>query len=348
MHRSLNRLPLLLLLGLPRLAAAQDSVAISPADLVSRLGATLDTLAAKERFSGVVLVAQNGAAVFHRAYGYADREARRPNELGTAFNLSSINKIFTIAAVQQLAAAGKLDLDSTLARYWPDYPNADVARRVTIRQLLEHRSGIGGNIFPRNDAERRRLRHNRDFLPMFVSEPLRFEPGTRQQYSNAGYVILGMLIERVSGEDYYAYVRRHLYQPAGMEHTGHFSDDSLPPFAAIGYTREIDGSEDAPPTAPLHRNTASKPMRGSAAGGGYSTTGDLLRWLQARRAGSIEGLTGPGPRGAAGGSPGSNTMLVQALPGGYDIVVLSNFDTPAAENVVDRVEAWLGGKASGE
>ncbi len=218
---------------------------------------------------------------------------------------------------------------------------------MTIRQLLEHRSGVGGNIFPRNDAERRRLRHNRDFLSLFVNEPLRFEPGSRQQYSNAGYVVLGMLIERVSGEDYYEYVRRHLYEPAGMERTGHFRDDSLPPFAAIGYTREVDGNEDAPPTAPLHRNTATKPLRGSAAGGGYSTTGDLLRWLQARRAGTIAGLTGPGPRGAAGGSPGSNTMVVQALPGGYDIIVLSNFDPPAAENVVERVQEWLG-MASGD
>lgn len=338
---------MLALVALPcRSASAQDSAAISQSELVSRLGTTLDTLALRDRFSGVVLLARNGTAVFHRAYGYADREARRKNELGTAFNLSSINKIFTIAAVQQLAAAGKLDLDSTLGRYWPDYPNAEVARRVTIRQLLEHRSGVDGNIFPRDEAERRRLRHNRDFLPLFVNEPLAFEPGTRQEYSNAGYVLLGLLIERVSGEDYYDYVRAHLYAPARMERTGHFSDDSLPSYAAIGYTREVDGREESPPDAPLHRNDATKPMRGSAAGGGYSTTGDLLRWLQARRSGAVPGLSGPGPRGAAGGSPGSNTMMLRSLPGDYDIIVLSNFDPPAAERVVEMVRRWLGAAES--
>ncbi|MBI4542659.1 MAG: beta-lactamase family protein, partial [Gemmatimonadetes bacterium] len=105
-------------------------------------------------------------AVFQRAHGWADREARRANDLETAFNLGSINKIFTATSIRQLAAQGKLHLDSTLARYWPDYPNADVARRVTIRQLLEHRSGIGGNVFdPPPGGTRADLRHNREVRP---------------------------------------------------------------------------------------------------------------------------------------------------------------------------------------
>ena len=110
-------------------------------------GKALDSLAALDQFSGVVVITREGSPVFERAYGMADREAQRPNDVETAFNLGSINKVFTSIAIRQLARAGKLDLDSTLARAWPDYPNQDVARRVTIRQLLEHRSGIGGNIF---------------------------------------------------------------------------------------------------------------------------------------------------------------------------------------------------------
>ena len=104
---------------------------------------SVDSLAKNGDFSGVVLVAWGGVPQFERAYGMADREAGRPNNLETAFNVGSINKFFTAISIRQLAAAGKLDLDSSLARAWPDYPNQDVAKRVTIRQILDHRSGIG-------------------------------------------------------------------------------------------------------------------------------------------------------------------------------------------------------------
>ena len=157
----------------------------------------------------------------------------------TGFNLGSINKVFTATAIRQLAAQGKLDLDSTLAQYWPDYPNPAVARRVTIRQLLNHRSGIGGDIFdPPAGGKRNDIRHNRDFLPLFVDRPLGFDPGSRAEYSNAGFCGPWSLGGRLSGEDYYAYVRLHIYEPAGMTHTAHFAVDSLPPnTCTIGYTR---------------------------------------------------------------------------------------------------------------
>jgi CubicO group peptidase (beta-lactamase class C family) len=276
--------------------------------------------------------------VFQRAWGMADREARRPNTVETAYNLGSINKVFTATAIRQLAAAGRLDLDSTLATYWPAYPNAEVARRVTIRQLLQHRSGIGGNIFEAPPGGTRHdIRHNRDFLQLFVNQPLAFEPGTRQQYSNAGYVVLGLLVERLSGEDYYEYVKRHIYDPAGMLHTAHYPPDSLPLAAAIGYTR---WAMDAPPTGPLHRNTDELPGRGSAAGGGYSTAADLARFLQALREHRIPGGPEPGI-GAAGGSGGINAVMEGGLPGGYDLIVLTNLDPPSAELVSRMVRAWL-------
>src|SRR5258706_301870 len=108
---------------------------------------SLDSLAKLNQFSGVVLVAQGGVPQFERAYGMADREAGRTNNLETSFNLGSINKLFTGIAIRQLAAAGKLNIDSSLSRAWPDYPNQDAAPKVTIRQILEHRSGIQGNVF---------------------------------------------------------------------------------------------------------------------------------------------------------------------------------------------------------
>lgn len=320
--------------------AAAQAPGISQTELLARLTKSLDSLAGLDQFSGVVLLAQDGAPAFERAYGMADRDARRPNDTATAFNLGSINKVFTSIAIRQLAAAGKLDLDSTLAHYWPEYPNLDVARRVTIRQLLQHRSGIGGNIFGAPaGGTRHDVRRLRDFLPLFVQEPLQFEPGTQSQYSNAGYLVLGLLVERLSGEDYYSYVRRHIYEPAGMTRTAHWPVDSLPPNTALGYTHR--DSTGAP--APLHTNTELLPGRGSSAGGGYSTAHDLLRFLQALRAGRIP--VGPSSGlGIAGGAPGINAAMEGELPGGYDFIVLANLDPPTAERIAGLVRQWLGAK----
>lgn len=285
---------------------------------------TVDSLAKQDQFSGVVLVARNGHAEFERAYGMADREAGRPNDLATAFNLGSINKFFTATAIRQLAAAGKLNLDSSLARAWPDYPNPDVARRVTIRQILAHRSGIQGNIFGAPPGKTRHdVRSLADYFELLKSEPLQFDPGARQQYSNAGYIVLGLLIERLSGETYYDYVRRHICEPAGMTRTGSWPVDSLPPNTAFGYTGDA---------WPRTRNTELLPGRGSSAGGGYSTAHDLLRLMNALRGNKIpEGP--PSALGIAGGAPGLNAVLEGDMPGGYDVIVLANLDPPAAERV---------------
>lgn len=315
--------------------------AIDEPTLVARLGRSLDSLGANEGFSGVVVLSRGSHTVFERAVGAADRETGRMNTVATAFNVGSISKIFTATAIRQLAAAGRIDLDAPLATYWPDYPNADVARRVTIRQLLQHRSGIGGNIFDAPPGGTRHdVRHNRDFVPLFAGEPLAFEPGSRQQYSNAGYVVLGEVIARVSGEDYYAYVRRHVYEPAGMRETAYYAVDSLPAHAALGYTTAREPEDTLP--GPLHPNTATLPGRGSAAGGGYSTAADLMRFLQALRRGAVPSGP-PAGLGIAGGAPGLNGVVEGMLPGDYDLVVLANLDPPAAEAIARRVRGWLGG-----
>lgn len=313
---------------------------ISEGELVRRLTVSLDSLARREEFSGVAMLAKGGVPVFQHAYGMADREARRTNNPETAFNLGSINKVFTLTAIMQLAAAGKLDLDSTLVKYWPDYANQEVARKVTIRQLLRHTSGIGGNVFDAPAGGKRNdIRRLQDYLPLFVKEPMQFEPGTKKAYSNAGYLVLGLLVERLSGEDYYTYVRKHIFDPAGMTRTGSFAVDSLPPNTATGYTR---GDEDAPVDAPVHSNTSELPGRGSSAGGGYSTAPDLLKFLQALRSRRIPNGP-PAGLGVAGGSGGVNAVVEGGLPGSYDLIVLANFDPPAAQRVARMVRSWLGG-----
>jgi CubicO group peptidase (beta-lactamase class C family) len=292
---------------------------------------SLDSLARLDQFSGVVLVAHNGVPWFARAYGKADREANRPNDTATAFNLGSINKFFTQIAIRQLAATGKLSLDSTLARAWPDYPNLDVARRVTIQQILEHRSGIGGNIFLAPAGKTRAdVRTLDDYFQLIADQPLLFEPGSQQRYSNAGYIVLGLLVERLSGENYFDYVRRHIYEPAGMTRTAHWTVDSLPPNTAIGYTR---GGPGAQGQQPLTNNRGSLPGRGSSAGGGYSTANDLLRLLNALRAGKIANAPEAGMVGIAGGAPGLNAAMEGDLGDHYDVIVLANLDPPAAERV---------------
>ena len=308
-------------------------------ELIRRLSLAADSLAKEGKFSGVILLARAGKPLFEAVCGYADSEARVANTVETAFNLGSINKMFTATAIRQLSSEGRLDMDSTLGHYWPDYPNADVARRVTIRQLLNHQSGVGGNIFAAPaGGTRRDIRHNRDIVSIIAGETLQFEPGTNRRYSNAGYVILGEIVERVSGEDYYEYVRRHIYEPAGMTRTAHWALDSLPPGTAIGYTSlpEAGGSASRPA-----RNTSLLPGRGSAAGGGYSTAGDLLRFMSAIRQEKIPGAPSPG-LGVAGGAPGLNAVLEGDLPGGVDLIVLANLDPPAAETLAGLVRRWLG------
>ena len=294
----------------------------------------LDSLAATHQFSGVVLLARNGTPVLQRAWGMADRERGRPNDLATHFNLGSINKLFTATAVRQLAESGRLDLDGKLMQYLPDYPNKDVASQVTIRQLLEHSSGVGGDIFADPPgATRSALRHNRDFLQLFANGALQFPPGTERRYSNAGYVILGLVIERVSGMDYYDYIRGNVFAPAGMTESGWYAKDSLPPNTAIGYT---GGGP----------NTATLPGRGSAAGGGYSTAGDLLRLAQAIQDGRVRGAPAGG-LGVGGGAPGINAAFEVGLPGGYTLIALANLDPPAAERIGEFVRTRLGVRSEG-
>jgi CubicO group peptidase (beta-lactamase class C family) len=329
-----------LALALPLVArtAHAQAARITTDELLARLGTLADSLARTDALSGVILLAKDGRPVFEHAYGFADRDAKQANSIGTSFNLSSIGKRFTQVAIDQLQASGKLNLDSTIASAWPDYPNRDVARQVTIRQLLEHRSGIGGNIFQQLPT----LRRNSDYLPLFVNEPLHFAPGTREEYSNAGYVVLGEIVARASGEDYYEYVRRHVFDPAAMTSAGFFARDSLPALAAHGYTRKVRDGAASSPSAPLARAEELQPRRGSAAGGSYASARDLLKFVLAHRNGGL-GLPVDSRREIiAGGSPGSNGVVAEGLPGGYDLIVLENLDPPAADAIVAPVMSWLG------
>ena len=168
----------LLLLPATARAQATDSAAADSA-LARRLGHALDSLSAAGRFSGTVLLAHHDVPIFQHAYGMADRDRGTANTLETAFNLASVGKLFTRTAIEQLAHAGKLDTNATIGRYWPDYPNRELASKATVAELLSMSSGIGGDIFG-TPATVHSIRTIADYVRQFVNEPLDFEPGTKR------------------------------------------------------------------------------------------------------------------------------------------------------------------------
>jgi D-alanyl-D-alanine carboxypeptidase len=333
----------------------------SDAEVFAAADALLSADHAENSFSGVVLMAKDGKPFFHKAYGMANRDFGVPNRPDTKFNLGSINKVFTQVAIAQLAEQGKLSLSDTIRKLLHDYPSS-VADKITVQELLTMTSGLGDFFGERYDATpKSKLRSLFDFLPLFVNEPLLFEPGTSRSYSNAGYVVLGLIVEKVSGENYYDYVRQHVFLPAGMKDTDAYPQDSVVANRAVGYTRESEDGKTQP--GPKRANVYTLPARSSSAGGGYSTASDLLAFDAAMRADKLlspawtdwyfsDKTKAPAARAAprkhsggsgfAGGSPGVNAVIETDLDTGYSIIVLSNDDPPSAETVAKKLRQWLG------
>ncbi len=222
--------------------------------------------ASEDRFSGTVLVKVGGAPLLAAGYGAADRERQIANMPDTRFRLGSMNKMFTATAVLQLVQRSELSLQMTVGEVFPDFANREVAAKVTVHHLLGHTSGLGNIWGPEFDAHRLELRTPADYVRLFGARSPEFEPGSAYKYSNYGYILLGHILEAVSGEDYYDRVRRQIFGPAGM-----LSTDSLPesvevPRRAVGYMRSPKG---------WRPNWETLPYCGTPAGGGYSTVGDL-------------------------------------------------------------------------
>src|SRR5687768_4125302 len=326
-------------------------------ELVTALRKRLDEVVAVDLFSGAVLVAKDGKTVFAQAYGLADREKKTPNTLKTRFRLGSMNKMFTAVATLQLVQSGKLDLKAPFGNYLTDYPNKDVASKVTIEQLLSHTGGTGDIFGPEYEKNRLELKTLQDYVKLYGSRAVEFAPGSRWQYSNYGFLLLGVLIEKVSGQSYYDYVRDHIYKPAGMTGTGSEPEDQMVGDRSMGYTRFIGGG--------LRPNTETLPYRGTSAGGGYSTVEDLSKFATALQkhkllnaqytemltTGKVETPMGSkyaygfmdamvnGTRcfGHGGGAPGMNGELKICPGSGYVIAVLANTDPPGASRVADFI-----------
>ena len=331
---------------------------LSQSELVSALRAKLEKDSAADKFAGTALLAKDGKPIFTGAYGMADREKKTPNILTTKFRIGSMNKMFTAVSILQFVQAGKINLSDPLGKYITDYPNKDVAMKVTIQRLLTHTGGTGDFFGPQFDAHRLELKTLQDYVKLYGQRGPEFAPGSRWEYSNYGFLLLGVIIERVSGKSYYDYVSEIIYRPAGMTSTGSLPEDQNVPNRSIGYTQF--GGEG------LRPNTDTLPYRGTSAGGGYCTVEDLLRFANALtnhklvNAQNTELLTTgkvDTPRGAkyafgfmdadsgtpmrhfghGGGAPGMNGDLEIFPQSGYVIVVLSNLDPPAASRISDFI-----------
>jgi len=327
---------------------------LDDAAAVEAMRSMVSRAAAADSFSGAVLLARDGKPLLRQAWNRAERRFAVANQPETRFNLGSVNKLFTKVAIAQLAQAGKLSLDDPLTKWFPDWPGKS-ASKITLAMLAGHRAGITDIFNDRYEtADRSKLRHNRDFVALFRDEPLWFEPGTSQRYSNGSYVLLGEIIAKASGEDYYDYMRSHVWEPAGMTATGYFAADDPTPDLAMGYTRGEGGKE------PLHENVFTRPARGSAAGGGYSTLDDMLRFDQALNADKLcaPGWTdwvigGPPPAqprvaaatgrreapsvGFAGGALGISADYTREGP--ITLIVLGNFDPPFTQAIAGQLRA---------
>jgi D-alanyl-D-alanine carboxypeptidase len=335
------------------------------ADALKALWVRTDRLAGEGEFSGAVLVAKDGRVVFGRAYGLADRERGIPNTRRTRFRIGSMNKMFTAVAILQLVEAGTLKLTAPLGTYLPDYPNREVATKVTIHQLLTHTGGTGNFPFLEFLAHRNELRTLADYLKRHGKRGLEFEPGSRWAYSSYGFLLLGAVIENVTGRSYHDYVQQHVYAPAGMTRSGSLPEDQAVPDRSIGYTKP-------PGTTAWIPNTHTLPYRGTSAGGGYSTVEDLARFAHAllshtllgpdatrllitakakasltpgaRYAYGFEDARGPdgnGWVGHGGVAPGMNADVRIYPKSGYVIAVLANIDPPAAQRIAEYLDPRL-------
>jgi len=266
--------------------------------------------------------------------------------------------MFTAVSILQLVQAGKISLSDPVGKYLTDYPNKDIATKVTLQQLLTHTGGTGDFFGPQFEAHRLELKTLQDYIKLYGERAPEFEPGSRWEYSNYGFLMLGVIVERVSGKNYYDYVSENIYKPAGMASTGSLPEDQVVAERSVGYTQG-DGNK-------LQPNADTLPYRGTSAGGGYCTVEDFLRFANALSNhkllnaqytellttgkidtprgdkyafGFMDNGAGTAMRhfGHGGGAPGMNGDLQIFPQSGYVVVVLSNLDPPAASRISDFI-----------
>ncbi|WP_458071184.1 serine hydrolase domain-containing protein [Rhodanobacter sp. BL-MT-08] len=338
---------------------------VSHAELGKQIHAVLDKLVSVSDFSGCVTVSDDGETVFDECRGLAERSFNVPVDHRTKFHIGSIGKMFTAVAIAQLVEAGKLSWNDTLAKLVPEYPDQATAKKITVWELLHHTAGLGDFMVRDYFEHAARFVNPVDYLTLIARQPKLSEPGKGLNYSNAGYLLLGRVVENVSGENYFDYIQHHVFEPAQMASSGFDSEDEIVPGLAVGYYHD-----DGVFSRTWKGNWVQSGYKGSPAGGGYSTNADLLRFANALHGGKLLKSTmlakmfddtvpaGPGAigagiderlshglhiRGHQGGIEGTTADLEMVWETGAAVVLTSN-EGPSqhwllAEQIADLLAA---------
>lgn len=292
---------------------------------------TIDTLAQKyanhDLFSGVILIAKGDEVIYKKAYGKASIAYDVPMTVDTRLNTASIGKSFTGVAIAQLVEAGKLSFDDTVGKVWPDYPNKEVRDKVTIRQLLTHTSGLGPKDYyddPRYQALSSNIHSVADYMKLAVDTPLGAQPG-EYLYSNSGYIIVGTIVERLSGQSFYDYVQEHIFKPAGMTRSLYAPADVKKLGTASSLTNFHEKSDHSYiyRLGPPLETSLQGGSIGGPQGGAWVTADDLFSFEKALRGGKLVSpamlekmTTAQGPSGA-----GASGLSGEARPGlGVEVI----------------------------
>ena len=334
-------------------------------EIIRRLELCLDRTVKDDEFSGVVLVAKNGIPLFKKAYGLANKSYNIQNRLDTKFNIASLGKMFTGVAITQLIQKGELLPNDPLNKYIDDeWIKPENSKKIQIQHLLTHTSGLG-DYFKSLYTQLSPMvfRGLEDYRSLVVNQELTFEPGERWSYSNTGMLLLGAVAERISGDSYYDYVRKHIFIPAGMTDSDFFEKDRPVSNRATGYIKEFTDSG-----VQWQNNRFTRVMKGGPSGGSFSTVDDLLHFDIAIRNHRLLNpnytqmilsakpeLNSPfygygffineSPVGqiASHGGDGSgiSCQYKMYLDIGYTTIILSNYNVPAAGLVEEVVHQMI-------
>jgi D-alanyl-D-alanine carboxypeptidase len=339
------------------------STALTEKDRLQEIGSYLKRLGDAEVFSGAVVIARDGEPVFAQGYGYAEREKKIPNTPDTPFLLGSMNKLFTGLAIGQLVEQGKLSYEDPLSKFLTDFPDAESARKIKIKHLLSHTSGLAREGSPLDSSSIDHPTTIKGMIERFERRPLAFEPGTKHSYSNIGFVLLGRVIEIAASQDYYDYMQKHVFAPAGATSA---SFPVLPKngVAVVPMAYPYESALDSESRLSFHSQLGKWGRRGSSAGSGVASALDVLRLSTAMRAGRIVKLetfrlhSSPKPElgspnygygiiagpylgrpfvGHNGRSFGQCTEFGELRDTPYTIVVLSNLSMYTCRQVTQRI-----------
>ncbi|GAB3281989.1 hypothetical protein GCM10027347_58010 [Larkinella harenae] len=242
-----------------------------------QIGELVEAYAHLGKLNGSILVATQGKVLFQKGYGYQDVRKKTLNDTATVYQIASVTKTFTATLVLKLVELNQLSLADKVARFYPYFPKGD---SITIEQLLAHTSGITNQ----ESEVKTAVGSDEDrFLASFKDQPFDFSPGTDWKYSNAGYILLGYIIERVTGMSYYEAVRAYLFNPLRMNHSGF-------DFKSLASKHKATGYWEYPESDTVQAATLINYEGPRAAGAIYSTIGDLFKWHQGLQAGKIVGL----------------------------------------------------------